>query len=206
MEEKRTPVNNKEETPHRHYLARFRALDPQQTAERCGVPFDGGTFCVCLLGTEYRIAWPDGTVTAERENAPDSLTVQTFLLRWLCDGRKAPPSDRMLTFRELPWGEVYVAPFTGRCLMRAAFAFGTRIEAFRSAAERLGGEKTPHGDAGYRFTLLEGYCMELIVWEGDDEFRPSSQILYTDNFAEGFSAEDRVVAGDFLITALKKQI
>ena len=48
--------------------------------------------------------------------------------------------------------------------------------------------------------------MELIVWEGDDEFPPNSQILYTDTFADGFSAEDRVVAGDILITAIKEMM
>ena len=50
---------------------------------------------------------------------------------------------------------------------------------------------------------LPGYRMKVIVWEGDEEFPPNSQILYTDNFAEGFAAEDRVVAGDILITVIK---
>ena len=45
-----------------------------------------------------------------------------------------------------------------------------------------------------------------MVWAGDDEFPPNSQILYTDNFASGFAAEDRVVAGDLLITAIKMQM
>ena len=45
--------------------------------------------------------------------------------------------------------------------------------------------------------------MQILVWEGDDEFPPSAQILYSDNFAEGFAAEDRVVAGDILIGAIK---
>lgn len=208
MDGKFTSVNNKEQMPFRHYRERFCALDPQEAAQRCGAAFDGSAFCVRLLGTEYRLAWPAYAITSERENAPvcGSLLMQTFLLRWLCDGKRATPSERMLTFRELPWGEVYVGPFTGRCLKRAAFAFGTRLDAFRKASEALGGVKCTHGDAAYRFTLLDGYCMELIVWEGDDEFQPSSQLLFSDNFAEGFSAEDRVVASDILITTLKQQI
>ena len=48
--------------------------------------------------------------------------------------------------------------------------------------------------------------MELIVWEGDEEFPPSSQILYSDNFASGFSAEDRVVASDILISAIRQEM
>ena len=45
--------------------------------------------------------------------------------------------------------------------------------------------------------------MELLVWAGDDEFPPSAQILYSDNFEQGFAPEDRVVAGDLLISIVK---
>ena len=34
-------------------------------------------------------------------------------------------------------------------------------------------------------------------------FLPAPKILYTGNFAEGFAAEDRVVAGDILISHIK---
>ena len=45
--------------------------------------------------------------------------------------------------------------------------------------------------------------MQIMVYAGDDEFPPSSQVLYSDNFEIGFSAEDRVVAGDILISSIK---
>ena len=48
--------------------------------------------------------------------------------------------------------------------------------------------------------------MQLFVWAGDDEFPPSAQILYSDNFAEGFTAEDRVVAADILISTIKSNM
>ena len=49
----------------------------------------------------------------------------------------------------------------------------------------------------------ETYAMRLMVWEGDDEFPPNAQVIYTDNFAQGFAAEDRVVAGDILVSTIK---
>ena len=103
----------------------------------------------------------------------------------------------------MPWGELYIQPFTGRCLTRAAFTFGTKIPKFVAAMETLGAEKLPHGDAGYALELLPGFTMELLLWAGDDEFPPSAQILYSDNFAQCFAPEDRVVAGDLLISIVK---
>ena len=42
-----------------------------------------------------------------------------------------------------------------------------------------------------------------LLWAGDEEFPPSAQLLYTGNFAQGFAPEDRVVAGDILISHIK---
>ncbi len=43
----------------------------------------------------------------------------------------------------------------------------------------------------------------MILWEGDDEFPPSSQILFSDNFPISFQAEDMAVMGDVIIGSLK---
>ena len=109
-------------------------------------------------------------------------------------------------FREMPWGEMYIQPYTGRVLTRAAFTFGTKVAKFAAACEKMGAIRLPHGDAGYQFDFLGGYRMQIMVYAGDDEFPPSAQVLYSDNFESGFAAEDRVVAGDLLITAIKKEL
>ena len=67
----------------------------------------------------------------------------------------------------------------------------------------MGATAVKHGDAGFAFELVPGYRMQILMWEGDEEFPPNAQILYSDNFADGFAAEDRVVAGDILISTIK---
>lgn len=200
--------NHKEGAPFEYYVNLFKDLDPKEASERTGAAFDGSAFSLCLLGTEYRITWPEHSISSEDENAfaLKALPPQTFLLRYLLEGKKVAAKGEYKTFREMPWGELYIQPFTGRCLTRAAFTFGTRVAKFAEACERLGGRKLEHGDAAYEFELLSGYRMQIIVWEGDDEFPPNSQILYSDNFIEGFAAEDRVVAGDILITVIKSNM
>ena len=42
-----------------------------------------------------------------------------------------------------------------------------------------------------------------LYYSRNDEFLPNAQVLYSDNFADGFAAEDRVVAGDILISTVK---
>ena len=195
--------NHKEEVPFAHYEEQFRGMDPQEAVARTGTEWDGKEFYVNLLSKTYAIAHPDYAIRPVDGGAVPPLPTQTFLLRWLLEGKAAAWNGEWKTFREMPWGEMYIKPYTGRVLTRAAFTFGTRLAAFRAGCEKLGGVPVKHGDAGYQFELTGNYRMQILVWEGDDEFPPSAQVLYSGNFAQGFAAEDRVVAGDILISAIK---
>ena len=196
--------NHKEEVPFAHYEEKFRGLEPASVAERLkDVCWDGKEFTLNLLGRTYAISHPDYAIRALDEGSLPPLPVQTFLLRYLLESKDVAWSGQWKTFREMPWGEMYIKPYTGRVLTRAAYTFSFKLDAFRAAAEKMGAEAVKHGDAGYRFHLIGGYHMQIQVWAGDEEFPPNAQILYSDNFADGFAAEDRVVAGDILISTIK---
>ena len=195
--------NHKEEVPFSYYENLFRQLVPEEAVTRTGVKWDGGEFYVNLLGREYAISHPEYAIRPLDSGALPPLPVQTFLLRYLLESKQVAWSGEWKTFREMPWGEMYIKPYTGRVLTRAAFTFGTRVAAFKAACEKLGALPLPNGDAGYQLDLIGDYQMRILVWEGDEEFPPNAQVLYTDNFAQGFAAEDRVVAGDILISTIK---
>lgn len=202
--------NHKEQVPFAHYAARFAELDPAEAAARCGVPYDAEAraFAVRLLGVDYRVGWPAFSISSGDAGgfALSSVPAQILVMRFLLEGRHSAHGGRFLTYRELPWGEVYLRPFTGRCLTRAAFAFGPRLEAFRAAAGRMGALPVRGGDAAFQLEVLPGYDVRILVWEADDEFPPSAQILFSDNFPESFSAEDRTVVGDIVISDLKRRM
>ena len=193
--------NNKEEVPFSYYAELYSKADKTEIADRLDITPENGVFSVTLMGKTYTVTG-NAEITDGQGNAP-ALPMQTFLLRYLLEGKNIPALGNWKTFREMPWGELYIKPYTGRVLTRAAFTFGTRIEAFGKAAEKMGAMPVNHGDAGFEFSLIGDYKIRLLVWAGDEEFPPSAQVLYSDNFEEGFAPEDRVVAGDILITAIK---
>ena len=196
--------NHKEEVPFAHYEALFRQLNPQEVVSRLpDVRFEQDAFRLVLLGRAFTISFPDCTFAAEDGGALPPLPTRTFLLRYLLESKHVASTGTWKTFREMPWGEMYIQPYTGRVLTRSAFTFGTRVKAFAAASEKMGALLLPHGDAGFQYDLIGNYRMQLLVWEGDDEFPPNAQVLYSDNFAEGFAPEDRVVAGDILISTIK---
>ena len=195
--------NHKEEVPFAHYEERFGTLDAAEAAGRTGAKWDGKEFYVNLLGREFAISHPVYAIRATDGGALPPLPVQTFLLRYLLESKMVAWAGTWKTFREMPWGEMYIKPYTGRVLTRAAFTFSFKLAAFAAACEKMGAIKLSHGDAGYQFELVPGYHIQILIWQGDEEFPPNAQVIYSDNFAEGFAAEDRVVAGDILISTIK---
>ena len=120
--------NNKEELPLEFYLAKFREGDPREMAERCALPYDGKALTMNLLGRSYTVTHPDFAIAGEP--APTNPE-RILFLRYLLDGRYVEPSGQYLTYREFPWGEVYLQQFTGRCIKRFAFSYGSRPEVLR---------------------------------------------------------------------------
>ncbi len=199
--------NHKEQVPFAHYRAKWRELDPAETASRTGAPFDGSAFHLTMLGVDYTLAWPEFSIEGDGF-ARGNIPAQILLMRYLMGAAPARATGKFLTFRETPWGDVYIKPFTGRCLNRAAFTFGPRLAEFSAAMERLGpcAKKIAHGDAAYEVEFLPGLSLQCIVWAGDDEFPPSAQLLFSDNFPAVFAAEDLVVCCDVLIGAVKSHM
>jgi hypothetical protein len=201
--------NNKDRAPLEHYRALYSSLDPIDVSRRIDMPFDerSNRFIITLLTRILFISWPEFSITpASSETCPAVLCsgpTQILLLRYLIQGMHAPSSGRFLSYRELPWGEVYDMNFQGRCVKRLAFRFGSRLEDFARAAESLGGVRLAMGDASYELPFFPDLKIRLIMRSGDEEFPPTSQFLFSDNTALAFSAEDLAVVGDIVIESLK---
>ena len=196
--------NNKEEVPFQHYLQEFQRLDPEDAVRRLEIPFDGGAFTLRFLNQTYTITWPEYAISSEDPDAfaLRRLQAQTFLLRYLLMGKHLLAAGGWKTIRQLPWGEVYLQPFNGRCIRRSAMTFGRDLEKFAAAARKLGGVETGQGDRGFEFTVVQDYRIRLSVWEAAEEFAPNAQILFSDNFAAGCLADESVAAAELLIGAL----
>lgn len=196
--------NNREEVPFRHYLGQFQQMDPEDAVRRLEIPFDGNAFTLGFLHQTYTITWPEYTISCGDPGAfcLGKLQAQTFLLRYLLTGKHLPAAGSWKTFQQLPWGEVYLQPFNGRCIRRSAFTFGRDLDRFEAAGRKLGGVEIRQGDRGFEFTVVQDYRIRLSVWEAAEEFPPSAQILFSDNFAAGFLADESVTAAELLIGAI----
>lgn len=204
--------DNKERIPLEHYLSKYRNIDPKEAAERCGVEYDEEKqqFHIRLMGFRYLVDFPEFAVHKEDENEEgaflllDMVPAKIIVLRFLISAQVVKSSGKYLTYREVPWGEVYFRQFEGRCLMRLKFGFGFKLDKFAEGMEKIPGvKKLSLGDVSYEFEFINGLHVRFILWAGDEEFPPSSQILFEDNFPYAYQAEDLAVVGDISISTLK---
>ena len=164
-------------------------------------------FRLRLLGSEYDIRHPDFDAGAVSGALPLSGIEQILVLRFLCEARVVPATaGKLLSYIELPWGDLYSRNFNGRCILRAARTFGSKTqrlnELLSSKGAQLHAEKLHYSEAAWRFEIINGVYITFIIREGDDEFASTAQILFDDNMSAAFSAEDAVVASEIAIARL----
>ena len=202
--------DSKERMPWEHYLELYAKADPKEIANRLSIPFDESkkAFTLTFLGSEYTVTYPDFQVKhVEDEKGcyplEDMIYAKILTIRFLLNGSSSVGTGKFKTYREMPWGEVYLRQFDGRCIKRLAFTYGNRLDDFRLVMEHMKCTPVKYGDVAYELSIYPGYQVQMILWEGDDEFPPSSQFLFSDNFPVSFAAEDMAVMGDVIIGSLK---
>ena len=187
----------------------YKKIDPNEIAARTKLLFNGQSFSLSIMGKTYRAPHPEFKLEVEEGGEIQNGYEKILFLRFLCEGKYTAPSGKQLSYREIPWGNLYYPNFEGRCIKRLAQSFGNDIAVFSKSMETTPGlkaEKLAQGDAGYRFEFLSGLYMSFILWAGDDEFPPSAQILFDDNFPAAFTAEDLAVAAGTAIDHLKTRV
>lgn len=60
------------------------------------------------------------------------------------------------------------------------------------------------GDVAYEIELFENLYIQFILWEGDEEFQPSAQILFSSNFPAAFGTYDLAEIGDICINTFSE--
>lgn len=192
------------EIPLEHYTALFARLDPSEAAARCNLSFNAerSVFFLRYMADDYAVSYPEFDVSG-----PQILNVseKILILRYLCEGRWSAPSKKTLSYREIPWGEVYFKNFEGRCIARLARSFGSNPALFTRIMETpaLNAQRTAHNHPAYRFEFMSNLSMSFLIWSGDDEFPPSAQIMFDDNVPLVFSAEDLAVLCECVIARLQ---
>lgn len=189
--------------------AELRGREPYDLANRTGAIYtptgdSGGEFKLALWGREVIFSFPDCTakdaLTGEVLNTFD----QTLVLYYfhLSDG--APQDGRWIAFSELPDGKFYAQAYEGYTGQELTKTFGSDLQAFIEAAEKLGGRREFFGNIAYSYQVLPRLAIMVVCWLGDEDFPASYRILFDAAASHHLTTDGCAILGSTLARKLIK--
>ncbi|NLM52057.1 MAG: DUF3786 domain-containing protein [Firmicutes bacterium] len=183
----------------------FAQCDPFLVAQLSKCHYDENTriFTVPYLGQTYHVSYPQGIVTNIHNQEADFITA-ILLLHYLSGASGVETSGNWISFKELQSGAIYVAPFHKRAINPFVKGFGRNPAAFCRLAKHLGGTEATYGDFSYIIPVLPRIPLLLILWQGDDEFPATGNILFDQHANTYLHTEDYAqLASQTVYTMLK---
>ena len=154
---------------------------------------DSTRILVQFLGRRHAILLPEIDVISADKSQPVLLRDKLLILHYLNTARGTPPTQRLVTFRELPAGPVYFPTFTKRTIKPIVDNFGKDPSKLAAAAAQFGARRGDMGDVSVIIDAFPRVPITFVVWGGDEELPPQGNVLYDANISDYLPTEDITV-------------
>jgi len=184
----------------------FAGRAPGEMASRAGAQFlsDDQAILIRYLNRMYRVAYPGGEVQGESGSEGILIGNRILILHYLASASGAPMENRLISYRELPAGNVYYNAFARFGIAPLAEFFGNRPELLQRAGAVLGATVIGLGNVGLRIPVLPGVPVTVTLWEADDEFPASANILFDASASSYLHTEDLAYVGEYTSLTLRR--
>ena len=185
----------------------FLSYDQQELIRRCHLRHDERYFYFDFLSEPYRLCRNDGNLERFHENAwidGNSFGEVMTVLDWLCDSR----AERYIAGR---WINIVTHGhyFHGQLQEgnhAYAAVFDQNPEGFSRGCLRLKGTPVPGADLGFAVELIDGLCVLVQLWHGDEEFKPRLRCLWDENTTRYIRYETTWFAVELLLQRIKENM
>lgn len=190
---------------HNKALERFQAQSLEKMARYSGYQLRDNRFQVNFLGQEFEVEYPTGKFSPEPSPEGElPIFAQILVLHYLANTKPVTEEGRLISYKELPGGNIYIQPFTNRAIRPLVQQFGDNPASLIEVASEIGGEPVRHGDAAVLVRAFPRVPVTMVVWGGDDEFPASGNILFDASAGQVLHTEDFAVLASFVVATMKR--
>jgi len=166
---------------------------------------EANTFRISFLDRVYRAGFPDFEFNDESDEKKEiPIQEQVLILHYMMAGGAPKLTGDWISYREIPGASFYFSAFVKRAIDPLKKVFGQDISALTRAAARIKGRPIEAGDVGFEFYLFPKVPMQIILWQGDDEFPSEANILFDKTIGDILSPEDVAWLAGMLVYRLIK--
>lgn len=156
------------------------------------------------LNQSYQVTLPDIQVSLVDSGTEVPIKDKILLLHYLTQAKGVPIANKFIAFKELPEGANYSSTFSKRSIEPLIKYFGREPQRLIETAERLGGRKADHGDVAVTINVFSRVPITIVLWQGDEEFPPRSNILFDATIPDYLFTEDITVLCETITWKLVK--
>jgi len=176
----------------------IQGMNLEERAKKAGASYEkeksGDKINVHFFLEPYTIQFPQMEFHSPSKKVV-SLVTRILLLHYLIRADGNPLAGRWVAYKDIPGGLLYASVFARRVTEPLQRRFGKSAGFFKETGIRSGGEPVEIGDASFMLHAFPCVPLQYVLWEGDEEFPPSVQLLFDASVDHYLTLEDMVVLG-----------
>src|SRR5512135_2856731 len=176
----------------------IREMNLEERAMKAGADYEKGIegekITVYFFREPHEIRFPQIEFQSPSKKVV-SLVTRILLLHYLIRADGYPLSGKWAAYKDIPGGLLYAGVFVRRVTEPLQRKFGKSARSFKETGIRSGGESVDVGDASFILPAFPRVPLQYVLWEGDEEFPPSVQLLFDASVNHYLTLEDMVVLG-----------
>ncbi|MCK8824933.1 DUF3786 domain-containing protein [Fuchsiella alkaliacetigena] len=178
----------------------------EDITNRTGVKFDENEehFIVTGLNQDYYVKYPSGEISNSNPELNTTVGMAIVILHFLLRGDNWPLRADLVSYRELPGGNVYNDAFQREAVEPIIDNFSEELDKLEKAAQKLGAQFIDKGDLGFSIEILPTIPLTYTVWAGDDEVPGGANVLFDSSIVTKLHTEDIAFLGEYLTHLLIK--
>jgi len=173
---------------------------------RTGLEFinEDSEFVIPTLNQKYYVKYPEGEIRSSNDEISVAQGMKIIILHFLIRGNNWPLSEKLISYKELPGGNVYDDAFQREAVKPILNNFNNKIDPLKKSAEKLGAEFVDRGDLGFVIEGLPTIPLTYILWLGDDELPGGANVLFDSSAITKLHTEDLAFLGQYITSLLLK--
>ena len=156
------------------------------------------------LNQSYLITLPNIEISFVDSTEKVPLREKVLILHYFTSAKSTPAANRLISYKEVPEGNIYSPTFFKRTIQPLLQHFGKDPHLLVDAAKKLGGHKVDYGDTAVTIDAFSHVPITIILWRGDDEFAPQGSVVFDATIPDYLSTEDITVLCETIIWRLVK--
>jgi hypothetical protein len=173
-------------------------MNLEERARKAGATYEKGEgeerITLQLFSEPYTVQFPQIEFHSSSKKVV-SLVTRILVLHYLIRADGNPLTGKWVAYKDIPGGLLYAGVFARRVTQPLERRFGKSARFFRETGLRSGGEAVEIGDASFILHAFPFVPLQYVLWEGDEEFPPSVQLLFDASVDHYLTLEDIVVLG-----------